>query len=195
VTSIRQGRASSVTDLGDGRVLRVGGRPEAEAEMMALATAHGIRVPTVYEVRPDGLVMELISGETLLDRVSRSAGALPLAARIIAVLHERLHAIPYGGGRLVHFDLHPDNVLLGPDHPVLIDWTNAHGGDPDADVALTWLIAETSAGVRGRAFAWLFRRIVGRDAIGRGFAEASAYRLADPHVTDAERARVRRLRL
>jgi aminoglycoside phosphotransferase (APT) family kinase protein len=193
-TPIGQGRASSVTDLGDGRVLRTGGRPEAEAEMMRLAAAHGIRVPAVYEVRPDALVMELIRGEALLDRVSRRAGAIPLAARIIAVLHERLHEIPYEGGRLVHFDLHPGNVLLGADDPVLIDWTNAHGGDPDADVALTWLIAETSAGLRGRAFAWFFRRDAGRDAIGRGFEEARAFRLADPHVTDEERARVRRLR-
>jgi aminoglycoside phosphotransferase (APT) family kinase protein len=119
---------------------------------------------------------------------------MPDAAAVIVDLHERVHAIPFDGARLVHFDLHPDNVLLGPDGPVLIDWTNARGGDPDADVALTWLIAETSAGVRGRLFAWLFRRIVGREAIRRGFAEASTFRLADPHVTDAERARVRRVR-
>ena len=98
------------------------------------------------------------------------------------------------GARLVHFDLHPDNVLLGPDGPVLIDWTNAHAGDPDADVALTWLIAETSAGLGGRIFARLFRRIVEPDTIKSGFAAASAFRLADPHVTDAERARVWRLR-
>jgi aminoglycoside phosphotransferase (APT) family kinase protein len=193
-TSIRQGRASSVTDLGDGRILRAGGRPEAEARMMAVAGAHGIGVPAVHEVRPDALVMELVPGRTLLERIRRRPWELPGAARLIADLHERLHAVPYDGGRLVHFDLHPDNVLLAPRGPVLIDWTNAHAGDPDADVALTWLIAETSAGLGGRIFAWLFRRIVGRDAIRRGFPGASAFRLADPHVTDAERARVRRLR-
>jgi tRNA A-37 threonylcarbamoyl transferase component Bud32 len=195
VTSrISQGRASSVTDLGDGRILRAGGRPEREAEIMRVAREHGIRVPAIFEVRPDALVMERVPGETLLDRVSRRAGAIPMAARIVAVLHERLHQIPFEGGRLVHFDLHPGNVLLGPDDPVLIDWTNARGGDPEADLALTWLIAETSAGIRERAFAWFFRRAVGREAIRRGFEEASAFRLADPHVTDAERARVRRLR-
>jgi tRNA A-37 threonylcarbamoyl transferase component Bud32 len=191
--SIRQGRASSVTDLGDGRILRVGGRPAAEAEMMRVAGEHGIRVPAVHEVRPDGLVMELVPGTTMLERIWRRPWAMPGAAGVIADLHERLHAIPYDGARLVHFDLHPDNVLLSPDGPVLIDWTNARGGEPDADVALTWLMAETSAGLRGRAFASLFRGIVGRDPIRRGFAEASAFRLADPHVTDAERARVRRL--
>ena len=162
--------------------------------MMRLAGEHGIRVPVVREVQPDALVMELVPGETLLDRLSRRPWQLASAARVIADLHQRLHAIPYDGARLVHFDLHPDNVLLGPDGPVLIDWTNAHGGDPDADAALTWLIAETSAGIGGQAFAWLFRRLVGRGAIRRGLAEASAFRMADPHVTDAERARVRRLR-
>ena len=162
--------------------------------MMRLAGQHGIRVPIVHEVRTDALVMELVPGETLLDRVRRRPWGLPWAAGVIADLHERLHAIPYGGARLVHFDLHPDNVLLGPDGPVLIDWTNAHAGDPDADVALTWLIAETSAGLGGRIFARLFRRIVEPDTIKSGFAAASAFRLADPHVTDAERARVRRLR-
>lgn len=162
--------------------------------MMRVAGEHGIRVPAVHEVRPDALVMEFIPGETLLERIWGRPWATPGAAAVIAELHERVHAISFDGARLVHFDLHPDNVLLGPDGPVLIDWTNARGGDPDADVALTWLIAETSAGVRGRWFAWLFRRIVSREALRKGFAEASAFRLADPHVTDAERARVRRLR-
>jgi tRNA A-37 threonylcarbamoyl transferase component Bud32 len=165
-----------------------------EAEIMRVAGRHGIRVPAVHEVRPDAIVMELIPGETLLEGIWGRPWAMPRAAAVIADLHERVHAIPFDGARLVHFDLHPDNVLLGPDGPVLIDWTNARGGDPDADVALTWLIAETSAGIRGRLFAWLFRRIVGREAIRRGFSEASAFRLADPHVTDAERARVWRLR-
>jgi aminoglycoside phosphotransferase (APT) family kinase protein len=161
---------------------------------MRLAARHGVPVPAVHEVRPDGLVMELIPGETLLARVWRRPWEIPEAARVIADLHRRVNAVPYRDGRLVHYDLHPDNVLLGPHGPVLIDWTNARAGDPDADVALTWLIAETSGGPRGRLFAWAFRRLVGREAIRRGFAEASAFRLADPHVTDAERARVRRLR-
>ena len=162
--------------------------------MMRLAGEHGIHVPVVHEVRDDALVMEHIPGETLLARISRRPWTMPAAASLIAALHDRLHAIPLESGRLVHFDLHPDNVLMGSEGPVLIDWTNAHGGDPDADVALTWLIAETSGGLPGRLFARLFARRVDRDAIRRGLAEASAFRLADPHVTDDERARVRRLR-
>jgi aminoglycoside phosphotransferase (APT) family kinase protein len=112
----------------------------------------------------------------------------------LAELHERLHAIPLDAGSLVHFDLHPDNVLMSPSGPVVIDWTNAHAGSPDADVAMTWIILETSAGLPGRFLAWLFRRRVGRDVVARGLSEARAYRLADRNVTGAEKRRVRHLR-
>lgn len=192
--SIRQGRASSVTDIGGGRILRIGGRPDAEADMMRVARAGGVLVPTVHEVRHDGLVMELVPGPTLADSVRSRPWLLHSAVGAVATLHAKLHDVPYGDGRLVHFDLHPENVIVGPDGPVLIDWTNAHAGDPDADLAMTWLIAMTSAGLGGRIFGWLFRRAVGHDAVRRGFAAASAYRLRDPHVTDDERHRVRRLR-
>ena len=191
---MRQGRASSVTDLGDGTILRLGGRPEAEARLMRLAAEHGVPVPRIHAVRPDGLVMDLVSGGTLVDQLRREPWRMPAAARVVADLHRRVHEVELDGAWLVHFDLHPENVLMGPDGPVLIDWTNARAGDPDADVAMTWLIAETSGGLAGRAFAWLFRRLVGRGTIRRGLPVARAFRLADPHVTDEERHRVRHLR-
>ena len=76
--------------------------------------------------------------------------------------------------------------------PVVIDWTNAHGGDPQADVALTWIILATSAGLPGRLLAHLYRSSAGRDVVRAGLDGARAFRLADPNVTDAERALVRR---
>jgi aminoglycoside phosphotransferase (APT) family kinase protein len=36
---------------------------------------------------------------------------------------------------LCHGDLHPSNVLLGRDGPVIVDWFDASRGDPIADVA------------------------------------------------------------
>jgi ligand-binding SRPBCC domain-containing protein len=70
----------------------------------------------------------------------------------------------------------------------VIDWTNARAGDPRVDDALTWLILTTSGGLAGKALAQLFGR---RLDIRTGLEDAAAYRLADPNVTDAERARVR----
>lgn len=158
---------------------------------MHLARRHGFPVPGVHEVRPDALVLERIAGPSMGSNLRRHPWLGPRHVRTLADLHARLHAIPYESGRLLHLDLHPENILLSPRGPVVIDWTNAEAGDPAQDVALSWLILETSAGLPGRLLARLFAREVGRDTIRRGIADASAFRLADPHVTDAERARVR----
>lgn len=186
-----QGRASTITDLGDGTVLRIGGEPEREARIMAHARAHGYPVPRVHEVRADGLVLERIDGPTMGHHLARRPLLLPRFVRVLADLHSLLHAIPYEDATLVHFDLHPENVMLTTDGPIVIDWTNAHAGSADADLAMTWLIATTSAGIPGMIAARLFRAHVGREPIRRGLADATRFRLADPNVTPAEKDRAR----
>ncbi len=44
---------------------------------------------------------------------------------------------------LCHGDLHPRNVLLGNDGPVLIDWFDASRGVPAAEIARTLLLLES----------------------------------------------------
>jgi len=44
------------------------------------------------------------------------------------------------GNRLCHGDFHPFNVLLSSRGPVVIDWNNAHVGDPMEDVARSEVI-------------------------------------------------------
>lgn len=44
------------------------------------------------------------------------------------------------GDRLCHGDFHPFNVLLSSRGPVVIDWNNAHVGDPMEDVARSEVI-------------------------------------------------------
>ena len=187
-----QGRASTVTDLGDGTVLRLGAEPEREALIMAHARAHGFPVPLVHEVRDEGMVIERIHGPTMGQHLARHPWLLPRHVRVLADLHARLHEIPFEGASLVHFDLHPENVMLGRDGPIVIDWTNAHAGSPESDLAMTWLIATTSAGMPGRIAAWLFAAQVGREPIRRGLADARRFRLADPNVTAAEKHRANR---
>ena len=191
---MRAGRASSLTELGDGTVLRVGGRPAIEAAIMALARGHGFPVPAVIEVRDDALVLERIGGPTMGERLSHRPWEAARQSRMLAELHARLHRIGLERATLVHFDLHPDNVILSASGPVVVDWTNAHAGEADADVAMTWVILATSAGPFGRALARLFGRQVGRATIERGLAGAHAFRLSDPNVSEAEKDRVRAAR-
>jgi Ser/Thr protein kinase RdoA (MazF antagonist) len=160
---------------------------------MEHARAHGFAVPRVLEARDDALVLERIDGPTMLADLRAHPWRAARGARVLARLHALLHAIPFEGERLLHLDLHPENVLLSQRGPVVIDWTNARAGLPEFDVALTWVICATSGGLTGRAFARLFLRHVDRHAAQQALPDAVAFRLADPNVTDAERARVRLL--
>lgn len=145
-----QGRACDVFDLGDGRVLRRrrdGGPAEPEGQVMRWAREHGVPVPEVLAVEGPDLVMAKVVGPSLLDPDAQVSP--PEVAAALVALHHALDDVPappglpvlHGpGDRLLHGDLHPGNVLLGEDGPVLIDWTNAGAGDRAADVAETWLL-------------------------------------------------------
>ena len=180
------GRASEIFDLGDGRVLRRfkrGGDPQFEARVMEHARSRGFPVPAVHEVHPDSLVLQRIEGRTMLEAIELERDAAELAR-----LHQQLHEIAFEGGALLHRDLHPGNVILSPDGPVVIDWTNAAGGDPALDVALVWVILVGDGDPLADEFARAF--VSHFDDWERGLPDALAFRLADPNVTDAERARL-----
>jgi len=198
---IAAGRASEVYDLGDDRVLRRGGVPDREARVMGHARRHGYPVPRVLEVLPDALVLERIDGPTMLADLRRRPAALDEHAAVLAELHARLHAIPAPddlsdagpGDRLLHLDLHPDNVIISTSGAVVIDWTNARRGQPALDVALTWVILATSAGDLGRTFVEPFLVRFDRKRIVEALPAAAARRIADPNVTDGERRSVEEL--
>ena len=125
---IASGRASEIFDLGDGRVLRrfkAGGDPAREALVMEHARSHGYPVPRVLDVTPDALVLERVTGPTMSRELRRRPWRLGRDAALLASLHERLHrvAAPDGlaglgaGDRLLHLDLHPDNVILSARRP------------------------------------------------------------------------------
>jgi aminoglycoside phosphotransferase (APT) family kinase protein len=201
---IASGRASEILDLGNGRVLRRfkgTGDPEREALVMRHAASHGYPVPEILEVTTDALVLERIEGRTMLQDLHRRPWRVRRHASQLAGLHKRLHEIaaPAGlrdagaGDRLLHLDLHPDNVLLSPSGPVVIDWTSARRGDPVLDVTLTWVIGATSGGPLERLFLRSFLAHFDLEELVRALPIAAERRIADPNVTDRERAAVRRL--
>jgi aminoglycoside phosphotransferase (APT) family kinase protein len=105
---------------------------------------------------------------------------------------------------LLHLDLHPDNVILSPRGPVVIDWRNTRRGDGAIDVASTWLIMATSQlpdeGLKStamdavrRLFVYAFLRHIDRAAAARQIPTVARYRLADRNLLPSEGPAIREL--
>jgi aminoglycoside phosphotransferase (APT) family kinase protein len=64
------------------------------------------------------------------------------AEQVDPALFDALRLLPEGAGpsRLCHGDLHPGNVILSPEGPVIVDWFDASRGNPVADVARSSLL-------------------------------------------------------
>src|SRR3954452_17753013 len=96
---IAQGRAADVFAAGPGLVLRryregEGGDTAPEAAAMEHARRHGFPVPAVHEAGGPDLVMERVEGPTMLADIARRPWRVGQHGRTLAVLHQRLHAIP-----------------------------------------------------------------------------------------------------
>ncbi|MGH4034084.1 aminoglycoside phosphotransferase family protein [Actinomycetota bacterium Odt1-20B] len=208
---IAQGRDADVYALDDSRVLRRyrhGGPTELEAQLMGHLAACGYPVPKVYETTDTGMVLERLTGPTILDVLARRPWRVASLGRTLGRLHARLHTVmapkwlprrsaTLGDDRVLHLDLHPGNVVLTRQGPVVIDWRNAGAGDPAADVAMT-VVTVGSAQIPGLA-ARLGRDLLVHSMVkgSRGnpaarIPEAAEAKLADPNLTPAEAAWLRR---
>ncbi len=213
---IASGRAADVYDLGDGTVLRryrtVHPDLELEARIMRHVADHGYPVPAVHQVDGTDLIMDRIDGETMLDRLSAAPWKVLSYARMLARLQQRLARIDAPAWMLadtadlshpqsvLHLDMHPMNVIMSPDGPIVIDWTNAGGGPPGFDAALTYVEVVTYATetpverIGQRVFAESFRRRRGRRVVDAYIGAACDHRLADPGTLPDERIAVAALR-
>jgi thiamine kinase-like enzyme len=183
---------------------------------MAYVREQGFPVPRVEEVSDDGseLVMERIDGPSMVGAINRAPWSVLRQADTLAELHLRLHAIaapdflrpaPVGtGDRLLHLDLHPLNVLIGPTGPVVIDWTNAARGDPVVDVGIAWALMRAGEIPGNRAvvrlLGWgrslLVDRFVShfdRAEVAAGLPEVVAWKATDAHMSAREVAAMREL--
>ncbi|HWL41482.1 MAG TPA: phosphotransferase [Ilumatobacter sp.] len=212
---LAEGRDSEIFEHGDGKVLRVardGRSLVAEAEIMRHVRSHGYPCPEVYDAGDGFLVMDRLDGPTMMQAVGRPPFPLRRSGHLLADLHDRLHRIPAPAGiavaplpgtQMLHRDLHPMNVIMTADGPMVIDWANASAGDPAFDVADTWvLFACAIAPATGidRVLVPVGRRILMRAFLSRVDTEAARaaipavveHRLTDRNITPAERDRARR---
>jgi Ser/Thr protein kinase RdoA (MazF antagonist) len=174
-----------------------------ERERAALVHAAGVPSPAVHGLVDvegrTGLVFDRAPGPSLLDQLLRRERSAEEVGRALGELHVAIHALD--AGRLPHLadtliergvepmarasapfhgDFHPGNVLVGGDHPVVVDWSNAHRAPAAADVACSIL----ALGYRGLRHHQpdLERARRSRRRILDAYVEA--YRSAAPHVVD-----------
>jgi aminoglycoside phosphotransferase (APT) family kinase protein len=127
------GRTASVWERVEGTSMwdHVAERPDRGAELGRL----------LADVQHDLVV--LVPPVTLPRQRDRLMSKIRLAAATVdASLARALEFVPPQAGTpcLCHGDLHPSNVLLGRDGPVIVDWFDASRGDPIADVARSSLL-------------------------------------------------------
>jgi aminoglycoside phosphotransferase (APT) family kinase protein len=89
------------------------------------------------QIHACGSIPEVPSQRQLFSTVIRRIAVLPpdLKEAVLKALDEMPE-----GDRLCHGDFHPYNVLMSPRGPVVIDWNNAHIGNPLEDVARSKLM-------------------------------------------------------
>jgi Ser/Thr protein kinase RdoA (MazF antagonist) len=219
---IGAGRNADVYDIGGGRVLRRyrdGREPrrvDHEARVMTHARSFGAPVPEVFDISGSDIVMERAAGPTMLEYLGRRPWTVRAQARELARLHDLVHRVPVGdltlpapfgepadADVLLHRDLHPHNVVLTPNGPMIIDWEGAARGPAIADVAMTWAIIGFSdvpgSGLRVIAVLGV-QAAMTRAFLGAAGPVDESWRLtairgrcADPNVLPSERARMEKV--
>lgn len=216
---LASGRDADIFDAGPGLVLRrsrSGRRLDDEARIMVHLHERGYPVPGIERLSDDGidLVMERFDGITMVDALARRPWRIRRFAATLADLHERLHAIDAPGwlqalpdpttDQILHLDLHPLNVLVGPAGVSVIDWANVSRGHWTTDVGLTWLLTGAGTIPPGTPLASLIRlarrRFVAsfighfdRSAVVPRLAGLAEWKCTDPNIDGTERDAIRRI--
>ncbi|WP_328508206.1 phosphotransferase family protein [Streptomyces sp. NBC_00391] len=212
------------------------GDAAAEAEVMEYVRSHGYPVPRVRSATRTEMVLERLSGPTMLEAVA--AGLLDpvrTGATLARLLHA-LHALPPRDGhatsaprdddapsalrdddtpsvsprddgtpstsprdpvtRVLHLDLHPENVIVTPQGPQVIDWSTAEEGPPGLDWGISAMIlaqvAVDSADFRAEMARATLVSLLAHQHDGpsalteEGLVEARRRRAANPTMTVRE---------
>ena len=217
---IASGRDGDIFELGPDLVLRKardGRSLEREARTIEYVAAHGYPVPRVEEVRAGGteMVMERLVGPMMMDAMTKAPRSLYANVRLLADLHDQLHEIPApdwlpvidtgpGADRMLHLDLHPMNVMMTNNGPIVIDWPNAARGSPLTDVGFTyvlltcpdmpapWIVRKLVQPFR-LLMAGAFARRYRGPALPRAIAHAAELKTLDSNMAPHELVKIRRL--
>lgn len=203
------GRSADVYELDELWVLRRyrdGLDATRELPVMSYLSASGYPVPRLGpqppSAGPGDLVLQRLTGPTMLESLLSGAMDGTEASAVLARLLAELHTIPARlspdpEDRILHLDLHPDNVMLTADGPVVIDWSNTEEGPPALDRAMSALIlAQVAVDPAGPAadgaralLTALMPHLVAEGGIpAHHLADVAARRTANPTMTPAERA-------
>ncbi len=208
-TLIAAGREADVFEAGPDvvrRRYRDGRSAAPEADVMRWLFSQGYPVPEVHDVDGADLVMARVEGPTMAESMLNGDLDPSAGGDLLSDLHDRLHGLPHPEAAasqcMAHLDLHPLNVLLSPDGPVVIDWSNARLAEPALDTALTVVILASAATILPPEVAELDPDKV-RDQVTEFLSvfihsvrhdpkpvldEAVARRQADPKIGDDERS-------
>src|SRR5262245_38692963 len=120
-----------------------------EREARVIASLNHPNICTVHDVGPDYLVMELIDGVTLADRLQQGAVPLEEALSIARQIADALEAAHERG--ITHRDLKPGNIKIKSDGTVkVLDFGLAKTGGTGAlqsDDSPTRTLSHTQAGI------------------------------------------------
>ncbi|MFD4941010.1 phosphotransferase [Streptomyces sp. NPDC058239] len=181
-----------------------------EWTVMSYLSAHGYPVPRLgprnAEAAPGDLVLQRLTGPTMLQSLLSGDLSAAEAGTMLAGLLAELHTVParlspHPEDRILHLDLHPDNVMLTDRGPVVIDWSNTGEGVPAADRAMSALIlaqvavdvrSPVSAGARALLDALLPHFSASGGIPDRHLAEAASHRTANPTMSPHEVALIGR---
>lgn len=205
---LNAGRTADILLVDDEWVLRRmrdGSSVERELEVMSHVETWGFPVPRRKDRSTEAdraeMVLERLEGPTLAAAMIAGSMSFAEGARILADLLSRLHAIPAWEltpptHRIIHLDLHPENIILTARGPVVIDWTNATTGPPGVDRAMSGLILAQVALTIQKPHAEAVRSMLSEflsesGRIGgisdRDLNSARDRRGADPNLTPEER--------
>ncbi|MFE6664432.1 phosphotransferase [Streptomyces sp. NPDC057697] len=207
------GRSADVYALDEKWVLRRyrdGMDATPEWMVMSYLGAHGYPVPRLgprdATTPPGDLVLQRLSGPTMLDSLLSGELSAAEAGALLAGLLAELHTVParlspHPGDRILHLDLHPGNVMLTDRGPVVIDWSNTTEGAPSEDRAMSSLIlaqvavdpdSPASAGARSLLEALVPHLTASGGIPAHHLAEAASRRTANPTMSPHEVALIDR---